>query len=104
MMCQHTSPTGWPMCAGLIVFRARVWKAGCRLVSCAPQPPPLQRQVLAAMPEGSFVQTDTGEGSALLREAFQQASLAMAKHENEKDMSAAIKAHSNGCVCFGFDT
>mmetsp|Transcript_47821 Transcript_47821/g.64841 ORF Transcript_47821/g.64841 Transcript_47821/m.64841 type:complete len:90 (+) Transcript_47821:173-442(+) len=45
------------------------------------------------MPEGKKVQSDTGESSQMLRDAFQQASLAMGKYENEKDMSRHIKAH-----------
>mmetsp|Transcript_66091 Transcript_66091/g.173244 ORF Transcript_66091/g.173244 Transcript_66091/m.173244 type:complete len:90 (+) Transcript_66091:90-359(+) len=45
------------------------------------------------MPDGKKVQTDTGESSQLLRDAFQQASVAMGKYENEKDMSSFIKAY-----------
>mmetsp|Transcript_113884 Transcript_113884/g.179254 ORF Transcript_113884/g.179254 Transcript_113884/m.179254 type:complete len:90 (-) Transcript_113884:94-363(-) len=45
------------------------------------------------MPEGIHLQTDTDENSSMLGDAYQQASLAMNKYENEKDISRHIKAH-----------
>mmetsp|Transcript_50952 Transcript_50952/g.82679 ORF Transcript_50952/g.82679 Transcript_50952/m.82679 type:complete len:90 (+) Transcript_50952:91-360(+) len=48
------------------------------------------------MPEGKKVQTDTDENSELLRDAVQQASTAMGKFENEKDISRHIKAYFDG--------
>jgi len=45
------------------------------------------------MPESKKVQTDTDENNEMLRDAFQQASLAMGKFENEKDISKHIKQH-----------
>mmetsp|Transcript_111916 Transcript_111916/g.323395 ORF Transcript_111916/g.323395 Transcript_111916/m.323395 type:complete len:90 (-) Transcript_111916:43-312(-) len=45
------------------------------------------------MPEGKKVQTDTEENSEMLRDAMTQASTAMGKYENEKDISRHIKQH-----------
>ncbi|CAE7188029.1 Dynll1 [Symbiodinium pilosum] len=48
------------------------------------------------MPEGTKVQHDTDEGSEYIRDAVQQASTAMGKFENEKDISRHIKAFFDG--------
>eukprot|EP00435_Cladocopium_sp_Y103_P017962 s1657_g4.t1 len=74
---------------------AYVWfKLGSRLTWGKVEKSSLPPQVI--MPEGKKVQHDTEEGSEFLRDAVQQASTAMGKLENEKDISRHIKAFFDG--------